>query len=107
VRKIEADLERERAEAEALRERVLPRLRAVIGRLRGDGRCGEVWLFGSFAWGAPTPRSDVDLLVAGAGDVFALAGEVTAGVGRDVHAVPFEDAPESLRQRALADGLPL
>ncbi|MEZ4266087.1 MAG: nucleotidyltransferase domain-containing protein [Myxococcota bacterium] len=107
MRKIEADLERERAEAEALRARVLPPLRAVIGRLRGEGRCGEVWLFGSFAWGAPTPRSDVDLLVADADDVFAVAGDVAAAVGRDVLAIPFEDAPESLRQRALADGLAL
>lgn len=107
MRKIEADLEREHAEAGELRGRVLPPLRSAIGRLRGEGRCGEVWLFGSYAWGAPTPRSDVDLLVRGGGDVFALAGELGAVVGRDVHAVPFEDAPESLRQRALADGLAL
>lgn len=86
---------------------MLPTLRAAIERLRREGRCGEVWLFGSYAWGEPTPRSDVDLLVADADDVFALAAEVSAEVGPDVHVVPIEDAPETLERRARAEGMRL
>lgn len=59
------DLEREDAEAEALRLDVVDKLRAAIAAERERGECAEAWLFGSFAWGRPVERSDVDVLVKG------------------------------------------
>jgi len=104
---IEADLAREAAQAEALRAAVVPVVAEALGDARREGRCERTWLFGSFAWGQPTERSDVDLLVARCEDPDALAAEVWRKVDRAVHVVTLERAPESLVQRVLAEGLPL
>jgi predicted nucleotidyltransferase len=61
---IEADLAREAEQAESLRAAVLPLVSDSVAAARRQGRCGKAWLFGSFAWGRPTERSDIDLLVA-------------------------------------------
>jgi predicted nucleotidyltransferase len=104
---IAADVQRERAASEALQARVLPEVRRGVDEARGEGLCRRAWLFGSFAWGLPADRSDVDLLVEGCPDPFLLAAVVSRRCGRDVHAVELERAPESLRSRVLADGTPL
>lgn|GEM_PF-1875312 len=101
------DLERERAEAEALRSEVLCKLRDAIGAERGRGECTEVWLFGSFAWGTPTERSDVDLLVKGCKNPDGLAGRLWLACGRPAHVLDFATAPQSLVDRAMAEGLAL
>lgn len=104
--KIRADLAAEEQAAEALRERVLNAVRRAIEEARRDDpSCGRVWLFGSFAWGQPSERSDVDLLVEGPEG--ALARRVEQASGRDVHAVGMAEAPASLRERVLNHGLPL
>ncbi len=103
--KIRADLAAEEQAAEALRGQVLAAVRSAIEAARSDGRCGRVWLFGSFAWGQPGERSDIDLLVEGDDD--ALARRVEQACGRDVHAIRMAEAPASLTERVLAHGLPL
>jgi predicted nucleotidyltransferase len=103
--KIRADLAAEEQAAQALRERVLAAVRGAVEQARSAGPCGRVWLFGSFAWGEPGERSDVDLLVEG--DDSALARRVEQASGRAVHAIRLAEAPASLRERVLAHGLPL
>lgn len=104
---IEADLRREQAEAEAERTRVLPLVREIIADARRRASCRRAWLFGSFAWSQPEPRSDVDLLVEGCPDPDALAAQIWTATGRPAHVVPLEEAASSLRERVLRDGVPL
>jgi predicted nucleotidyltransferase len=103
--KICADLAAEDQTAQALREQVLAAARGAVEEARSEGECGRVWLFGSFAWGKPSERSDVDLLVEEDDD--ALARRVEQATGREVHAIRMAEAPASLRERVLAHGLPL
>jgi predicted nucleotidyltransferase len=103
--KIRADLAAEERAAQALRQQVLAAVRGAVEEARSEEPCGRVWLFGSFAWGQPGERSDVDLLVEG--DDGALARRVEQATGRDVHAMRLSEAPASLRDRVLAHGLPL
>ena len=100
-------IDAEAAAADDLRTSVLPRLRAAIAEARAERSIGRAWLFGSFAWGLPTDRSDVDLLVESRGDPLGLAGHLGGAVGRDAHVIPLERAPESLVARALAEGIEL
>ena len=102
--KIRRDLEQEEATARTLREQVLPGVRQAIASARASGLCTRVWLFGSFAWGRPSDRSDVDLLVEGCADPDRLGGLVALRCGRDVHVIEWEQAPESLRTRVLEQG---
>ena len=47
-----------------IRDRVISELREAINRLRSNHPdIQAVYLFGSFASGVPTPKSDVDLLI--------------------------------------------
>lgn len=101
------ELDREREDAAALVARTLPLLEGAIARARAAGMCGRAWLFGSFAEGFPSERSDIDLLLEDCPEPFQVAGIVADACGREVHAVPFESAPESLRERVLATGRPL
>jgi predicted nucleotidyltransferase len=105
--KITRDLERERAEAEACRGEALGPLREAVSRLRSAGRCDRVWLFGSYAWGAPTAASDLDLLIETQDDPFALAAEIGVATRRMVHVVPYGSAPRTLIERATSEGVPL
>jgi len=104
---IAAELEREAVEAEALRRAVLPPVRQALEAARADGWCARAWLFGSFAWGAPTERSDVDLLVASCADPDRLAARLWRACGRPVHVVELEQARAELSERVLADGVSL
>jgi predicted nucleotidyltransferase len=93
----------ERAESEALRARVLPLVQQAVASARAAGFCGRVWLFGSFAWGQPEARSDLDLLVEG--DDGEVAYRVGKACGLEVHALRVEQAPATLRARCDAEGL--
>lgn len=97
----------EDAEAERLRAEVVPQVRRVLSELRGAGRVGRAWLFGSYAWGFPTGRSDIDVLVEGAADPFEIAGRLIHDVGLMAHVVSFDDAPPSLVERVLSEGVEL
>src|SRR5436190_19510595 len=92
--KIRADLAAEEQAGQALREQVLAAVRGAVEEARSEGPCGRVWLFGSFAWGQPGERSDVDLMVEG--DDEALARRVEQASGREVHAIRMAEAPASL-----------
>jgi predicted nucleotidyltransferase len=104
IANIEADLAREDEEAESLRAEVVPLVAESVAAAREAGRCGKAWLFGSFAWGRPTERSDVDLLVTDCKSPDGLAAEVWRRVERPVHVVPLESAAASLVQRVLSEG---
>src|SRR5438045_2463727 len=82
--KIRRDIAEERRRAEALREQIVPRVARTIAEARARGLCERVRLFGSFAWGLPGDRSDLDLLVEGA-HVEEVASLVMEACGRMVH----------------------
>lgn len=107
IEKIQADLVREQAAADALRAEMGPRIAASVRTARQAGLCGRAWLFGSFSWGNPTANSDVDLLVEGCTSPDGLAGRLWMELERPVHVVQLESAPQSLVERALGEGTPL
>lgn len=107
IAKIERDLAAEALEVTKIRERTLPLVRQSVEEARAQGLCGDVWLFGSFAWGQPSERSDVDLLLAACRDPDSVAVVVGRCVRRDIHALRVEDAPDSLRERVFHDGVKL
>lgn len=101
------DLEREDAAAEALRLDVVAKVRAAIAAERDRAECAEAWLFGSFAWGRPGERSDVDVLVKGCRNPDGLAGRLWAACGRPAHVLDLATAPPGLVERVMAEGLAL
>jgi hypothetical protein len=107
LRHFEEQIAREGEEAEARRAAVVPLVRQSIARARDEGLCRSAWLFGSYAWGRPGERSDVDILVDDCLDPFRVASLVARACGCDAHVVDWSDAPESLRLRVSAEGLPL
>jgi predicted nucleotidyltransferase len=105
--KIARDLAGEEAAVVARRLRVRPAIERGVAQARAEGLLSAAWLFGSYAWGEPGERSDVDLLVEGCHDPFLVAGVVGQLTGTEVHVVCLEDAPESLRERVLTEGVKL
>jgi predicted nucleotidyltransferase len=103
----EKEVEREGNEAEVRRSSVLPQVREAVARARAEGLLGEAWLFGSYAWGEPGERSDVDLLVDRCTDPFIVASIVGRACGLDVHVIELKEATLSLKERVRADGVPL
>lgn len=103
----EEELANERREAEARRAAVLPEVRRAITRARTEGLCRDAWLFGSYAWGEPGERSDVDVLADGCDDPFMVASLIGRACGLDVHVIAMSDAPASLKDRVRQDGVPL
>jgi predicted nucleotidyltransferase len=106
-RTFEAQITLEADQARARRAAVIPRVREAIERARQDGMFTRAWLFGSYAWGQPGERSDVDILVTQCADPICVASLVGRACGLDVHVVDWEEASESLRVRALEEGQPL
>jgi predicted nucleotidyltransferase len=104
---IKADLARESADADGLRAAVVPRVMEAVQAARASGFCRRVWLFGSFAWGQPGTRSDVDLLVEGCRDPDGLAADIWRYIGRPVHVLDLSGAPQSLIERVEREGQPL
>ena len=101
------EVEREKAQTEARRAAALPAVRRGVEQARAKGLCSRAWLFGSYAWGAPGERSDVDILAEDCVDPFLVASIVGRACGRDVHVIERSNAPASLVERVAADGLPL
>jgi predicted nucleotidyltransferase len=104
---IEQDLRREDTEAEARRAQVIPMVARIVAATRAAQQCGRAWLFGSFAWGRPEERSDIDLLVEDCADPDALAANIWRAAERPAHVVTVDRAERSLIERAVADGRPL
>jgi len=105
--KIARDLAEEGAAAAERKQRVRAALLQALAEAREQGLLGAAWLFGSYAWGQPEERSDVDLLVEGCRDPLRVASVVGRLTGTEVHVVCVEDAPDSLRERATAEGVEL
>jgi len=106
-RHIEAQIASERRASEARKARVIPKVREGVAHARAQGLCGRAWLFGSYAWGEPGERSDVDIFVDGRSDTIAIASVVGRACGLDVHVVDSVDAPDSLHARVMSEGHPL
>lgn len=104
---VERELENERRDAEARRARVLPEVLRAVTECRSRGLCGRAWLFGSYAWGNPNERSDVDLLVEDCDDAVRMASTVMSACGLLCHVVEREAAPPTLVERALQEGVAL
>lgn len=105
--KLRADLEREHRDGEQRKAAVLPLVRGTIEQERARSELGRAWLFGSYAWGSPTERSDVDVLVERCDDPMELAAIVGLAIDLEVHVVQLERAPELLVRRAIEEGVPL
>lgn len=103
--KIRRDLAAEAATSERLRNDRVPHLREVIAAARAEGLCRGVWLFGSYAWGQPTERSDIDLLVDG--DADEIAWRVSRALDCEVDGWPLTAAPAELVARARSEGIAL
>lgn len=72
----------------------------------------DVRIFGSVARRAETPESDLDMLVdsprvLGLGTLSRLERELSAVLDARVDVVPLRGLPDHVRQRALADAVPL
>jgi predicted nucleotidyltransferase len=102
--KIARDLAGEEVAAVARLQRVRHALGPALAQVRSRGLCRGAWLFGSYAGRAPGERSDVDLLVEDCSDPFLVAAIVGRATDTDVHVVTIEEAPDSLRSRAIAEG---
>lgn len=99
-------LEEERAARGAARRRELEaQLPEARDALREKGAT-RVWVFGSVATGETTSSSDLDLAVEGlpGRQYFPALGELFRRLTCDVNLVRMEEAPESLRERVLAEG---
>ena len=107
MEKIARDLEREQRLSHNLRTENLPHIKDGIEAARAEGLCERVWLFGSFAWGQPTERSDIDILVKQGRDLTRIACLVGDALQRDVHVVSWDDADETLCRRAREQGIEL
>src|SRR5258708_1937253 len=92
-RHFEEEIARENAQGEARRSLAMPALREAIARARADGACGRAWLFGSYAWGQPGERSDVDILAESCADPFLVASIVGRACKLDVHVIDRATAP--------------
>jgi len=103
-RHFEAQIASERRASEVRKTTVIPKVREGVARARAQGLCGRAWLFGSYAWGDPGERSDVDIFVEGRADTIAIASVVGRACGIDVHVVDSGEAPDSLRERITRDG---
>jgi uncharacterized protein len=104
---------RERAELEqaaAWRARIEERLAPVARMLAEDFGATRVLLFGSLARGTATPRSDVDLLIAGLPferliEATVRADRLLAEASADL--VPADRVRPEILARALAEGIVL
>jgi predicted nucleotidyltransferase len=81
-------------------------IRVLAGRIAREFHPERIILFGSYAWGTPTPDSDVDLLVVlpFQGKSWRMASEIRKRA-RFPHAMDLlVRTPEQLRQRlAMGD----
>ena len=116
IRAAGATLEVTLREAPPAQGRLLTDLRGRAEEIRAAARrrrIRNVRVFGSAARGDETARSDVDLLVdfdASRRGVLPLAGfgnDVRAIIGRDVDVTTVELLRDEVRQRVLAEAVPL
>lgn len=96
------------AAASARAERVWALLPAAAALLRSRYAAGDIWLFGSFATGAPHLDSDVDIAVgAPIPELFGAMAALEDLLDCPVDLVVLPSASASLRTRVAATGVPL
>lgn len=105
-RAVFARLER-RESNEAWRSAVIAKVREAIAEARGDGLSERLWLFGSFAWGDPSPSSDLDIVVEDGGDPDWLAAIISRHTGKRVDVLRKRELPEGLFERIAREGIAL
>ncbi len=87
--------------------------REIARDLRGRREVEAVWLIGSLVWGGFGTRSDVDVVVRGAGAphhgrLWAHWVErLGADAGERVDLLRLEELPEAFQRRVLTEGLRL
>ena len=97
-----------RAEASARRtDQLRRRARQAAALLGARFGVSRVWLFGSLAWSAAHPESDVDLLVEGlpATAWSEATGLVEESVATAVDLIRVEEAAPSLSERVRREGI--
>lgn len=92
--------------------RRLRRHRRALIDAAGRRKAGNLRVFGSVARGEDTPSSDIDLLVdleegVGLVELIALEQDLAALLGADVDLVPASSLKPALRDRVLAEAIPL
>jgi len=104
---IAQQLQREEGRAETLRGAVLQAVREGVAQARRQGCRARIWVFGSFAWGRPAVRSDVDLLVETQSEVERVAQAVAAHCSRPLHVLAADRADRTLMARVMTEGVEL
>lgn len=105
----------ERAEAESAvvnRPLLPPETLDMIRRIAAQHGVREVRVFGSFVRGEQRPESDLDLLIhlekgRGFSDLLGFCDEVESALGRHVDVVTDDGLSPFIRDRVLAEAVPL
>ncbi len=96
------------------KDELILRLQKFVDIIKHDGQIIALYLFGSYAFGRPTPLSDVDIAVLFDKSVererylperLRLMGELSTILGTDrVELVVLNEAPPGLGYRVIRDG---
>lgn len=92
---------------ESDRERCRRELALALPILRRELGFARAWLIGSLAWGGFGLRSDIDLVIEGAGTgaLSTIAERIGEATRRTVDVLALETLPPSFRKRVLSDGI--
>lgn len=106
---LSALLERERERGAERAKRLVSRVEGARAVLLDSHGAHRAWLFGSLVAGSPTPHSDVDLAVEGLASsaYFSALADLMQLFQGPVDLVRWEEAPQSLRERILSEGVEL
>jgi predicted nucleotidyltransferase len=66
---------------------------------------GRVWLIGSYAWGQPDARSDIDLLMETCPNRFGMMQRIEDPVGLDVDVILVDEADPRLLPHLQREGI--
>jgi predicted nucleotidyltransferase len=103
---VEAQLARENAIADTLTARNVPSVRKAIAEARNAGEVsGRVWLIGSYAWGQPDARSEIDLLMETCPNRFGMMQRIEDAVGLDVDVILVDEADPRLLPHLQREGI--
>jgi len=94
------------------RDQVMRQLQATVEELRSHRRDVErIYLFGSFASGVPTPRSDLDLIIVSeASSEDFLPYFLSLPIPVDIHVLKpqaFKNTARGIVREAVEKGIPL
>ncbi len=95
-----------RAGDERDRDACLRAVSVVVPAARAALNFRRVWIIGSLAWGRFGLRSDIDVVVEGAGTevLVGLSDKLGEATGRSVDVLAFEKLTPAFQSRVLAEG---